>query len=172
MKTKITYLLLIISTIIVGFQSCKDDKVDGAVFSLSVHGQESTNIMFGYGHTFAMAKLSSNTGWSLSSNQPWCTLSNVSGNPTDEQYIKIAVERNTTDAGRTATITMNAGGNIRQYTVTQTSKNVETYPVGMEKDAIETIKSIQMGINLGNTLTRWKLQAERKPGEPLIRPKL
>ena len=47
---------------------------------------------------------------------------------------------------------MNAGGNIRQYTVTQTSKNAETYPVGMEKDAIETIKSIQMGINLGNTL--------------------
>ena len=61
MKTKITYLLLIISTIIVGFQSCKDDKVDGAVFSLSIDGQESTSITFGYGQTFVMAKLRSAT---------------------------------------------------------------------------------------------------------------
>ena len=152
MKTKITYLFLLLMTMVLGLHSCKADKVDGAVFSLSIDGQESTSITFGYGQTFFMAKLSSNAGWSLSSDQPWCTLSNVSGDPTDEQYIKIAVERNTTDAGRTATITMNAGGNIRQYTVTQTSKNAETYPVGMEKDAIETIKSIQMGINLGNTL--------------------
>lgn len=152
MKTKTTYLFLLLMTMVLGLHSCKADKVDGAVFSLSIDGQESTSITFGYGQTFVMAKLSSNTGWSLSSDQPWCTLSNVSGDPTDEQYIKIAVERNTTDAGRTATITMNAGGNIRQYTVTQTSKNAETYPVGMEKDAIETIKSIQMGINLGNTL--------------------
>ena len=81
-----------------------------------------------------------------------CQATNPGVHPTDEQYIKIAVERNTTDAERTATITMNAGGNIRQYTITQASKNAETYPAGMEKDAIETIKSIHMGINLGNTL--------------------
>ena len=105
MKTKITYLFLLLMTMVLGLQSCKADKVDGAVFSLSIDGQESTSITFGYGQTFVMAKLSSNAGWSLSSDQSWCTLSNVSGNPTDEQYIKIAVERNTTDAERTATIT-------------------------------------------------------------------
>ena len=61
-------------------------------------------LTFGYGQTFVMAVLSSNIGWSLSSDQSWCTLSNVSSVPTEEQYIKISVERNTTDVSRTATI--------------------------------------------------------------------
>ena len=66
MKTKITYLFLLLMTMVLGLHSCKADKVDGAVFSLSIDGQqESTSITFGYGQTFVMAKLSSNAGWSL-----------------------------------------------------------------------------------------------------------
>ena len=57
MKTKITYLFLLLMTMVLGLQSCKADKVDGAVFSLSIDGQESTSITFGYGQTFFMAKL-------------------------------------------------------------------------------------------------------------------
>lgn len=75
MKTKITYLFLLLMTMVLGLHSCKADKVDGAVFSLSIDGQESTSITFDYGQTFVMAKLSSNAGWSLSSDQSWCTLS-------------------------------------------------------------------------------------------------
>lgn len=151
MKTKIVYLLLLFSIMVLEF-SCKDDKVEGAVFSLSIDGQEKTDFTFGYGQTFIMATLSSNTGWRLTSDQPWCALSNVSGTPTEKQYIKIAVERNTAAASRIATITMEAGGNVQQYTVTQTSKNAMVFPAGMEKDAIELVKSIDMGWNLGNTL--------------------
>ena len=51
MKTKITYLFLLLMTMVLGLQSCKADKVDGAVFSLSIDGQESTSITFGYGHS-------------------------------------------------------------------------------------------------------------------------
>ena len=48
MKTKTTYLFLLLMTMVLGLQSCKADKVDGAVFSLSIDGQESTSITFGY----------------------------------------------------------------------------------------------------------------------------
>lgn len=152
MKKDFIYLLLALYAMAFSLQSCKEDEIENAVFSLSVNGEEITNLTFGYGQTFVMAVLSSNTGWSLSSDQPWCTLSNVSGVPTEEQYIKISVERNPTDASRTATITMNAGGNTRQYTITQTSKSGMNYPAGMEKDAMELVKSIYLGWNLGNTL--------------------
>ena len=33
MKTKTTYLFLLLMTMVLGLQSCKDDKVDGAVFT-------------------------------------------------------------------------------------------------------------------------------------------
>lgn len=165
MKTKIVYLLLLLA-IMVFESSCKDDEVDGAVFSLGIDGQESTDFTFGYGQTFVMAALSSNTGWKLTSDQPWCILSNISGAPTEKQYIKITVERNTTDDSRIAIITMNAGGNVRQYTVTQTSKNAMVCPVGMEKDAIELVKSIDMGWNLGNTLE--STGGETAWGSPMV----
>ena len=38
MKTKITYLFLLLMTMVLGLHSCKADKVDGAVFSLSIDG--------------------------------------------------------------------------------------------------------------------------------------
>ena len=39
MKTKITYLFLLLMTMVLGLHSCKADKVDGAVFSLSIDGR-------------------------------------------------------------------------------------------------------------------------------------
>ena len=39
MKTKITYLFLLLMTMVLGLHSCKADKVDGAVFSLSIDGK-------------------------------------------------------------------------------------------------------------------------------------
>ena len=104
MKKDFIYMLLVLYVMAFSLQSCKEDEIENAVFSLSVDGEEITNLTFGYGQTFVMAVLSSNTGWSLSSDQSWCTLSNVSSVPTEEQYIKISVERNTTDVSRTATI--------------------------------------------------------------------
>lgn len=165
MKTKIVYVLLFLATMLLG-SSCKDDKIDGAVFSLGIAGQENRNFTFGYGHTFVMAELFSNTGWRLTSDQPWCILSNISGAPTERQFIKITVERNATDDSRMATITMNAGGNVREYTVTQTSKNAMVYPMGMEKDAIELVKSIDIGWNLGNTLE--STGGETAWGSPMV----
>ena len=149
MKKNYLYLFFIALAAIV--QGCKDDEiVKGAVFSLSRDGQEITDFTFGYGTSFIMVELTSNTNWTLSCDQPWCTLSNVSGTPTKLQYIKISVERNLAEEKRVANITMNAGGNIHQYVVTQASKYDAIYPEGMEKDAIETIREIYMGWNLGD----------------------
>ncbi len=152
MKTKITSLLLFLSALAFGLQSCEDDQVEGAVFSLSLDGEEITELTFRYGNSYLMVALASNTGWTLASDQPWCTLSNVSGTATEEQYIKVSVEENTSDQSRTATLTFNAGGNIKQYPITQTTKASMNFPAGMEKDAPELAKSIYLGWNLGNTL--------------------
>lgn len=151
MKKNYLYLFFIALAAIV--QGCKDDEiVKGAVFSLSRDGQEITDFTFGYGQGHVMVTLASNTDWTLTSDQSWCKLSNVSGVPTNEQYIKITYERNTEEQARKASITMNAGGNIKQYIVTQASKFDAVYPEGMEQDAIETAKAIAIGWNLGNTL--------------------
>ena len=151
MKKNYIYLFFILFVTIL--QGCKDDSiVKGAEFSLSRDGQEVTDFSFGYGQGHIMVALTSNTSWTLESDQTWCTLSNVSGKATKEQYIKITYERNTGEQSRKATITMNAGGNIKQYAVAQGSKYDTVYPEGMEKDAIEVAKSIAIGWNLGNTL--------------------
>lgn len=142
----------ILLAIALGWQSCSDDKVEGAEFSLSRDGQEVTELTFGYSDMYMLVTLTSNTGWSLNSNQPWCTLSNVSGEATTGQTIRVAVQQNTTGQTRTAQLTFDAGGNVRQYTVTQTAEGADTYPAGMEEDALEWARSIYAGINLGNTL--------------------
>ena len=118
MKKNYIYLFFILFVTIL--QGCKDDSiVNGAEFSLSRDGQEVTDFSFGYGQGHIMVALASSTDWTLESDQTWCTLSNVSGKATKEQYIKITYERNTGEQSRKATITMNAGGNIKQYAVTQ-----------------------------------------------------
>ncbi|HIZ01090.1 MAG TPA: cellulase family glycosylhydrolase [Candidatus Bacteroides merdipullorum] len=152
MKTLFSYMKFILLAIALGWQSCSDDKVEGAEFSLSRDGQEVTELTFGYSDMYMLVTLTSNTGWSLNSNQPWCTLSNVSGEATTGQTIRVAVQQNTTGQTRTAQLTFDAGGNVRQYTVTQTAEGADTYPAGMEEDALEWARSIYAGINLGNTL--------------------
>ena len=74
MKKNYLYLFFIILATM--FQGCKDDSiVEGAVFSLSRDGQEVTDFSFGYGQGHLMVALASNTGWTLASDQSWCTLS-------------------------------------------------------------------------------------------------
>ena len=152
MKTISLYVSLILTALALSFQACSDDKVEGAVFSLSRDGQEVTDFTFGYSEMYQLVTLSSNTGWSLNSNQPWCQLSNVSGDATEGQTIRVSVERNTTGQSRTAQLTFDAGGNVRQYAVTQTAEGADSYPAGMEEDALAWARSISAGINLGNTL--------------------
>lgn len=152
MKTLSLYVYLILMATVWSLQACSDDKVEGAEFSLSRDGQEVTELTFGYSDMYALVTLESNTGWSLNSNQSWCTLSNVAGEATTGQTIRVAVQRNTTGQTRTAQLTFDAGGNVRQYTVTQTAEGADTYPAGMEEDALAWARSIYAGINLGNTL--------------------
>ncbi|MCL1615600.1 cellulase family glycosylhydrolase [Bacteroides sp. ET71] len=152
MKTLFSCIKFVLLALALCVQSCSDDKVEGAEFSLSRDGQEVTAFTFGYSEMHQLVTLSSNTGWSLNSNQPWCTLSNVSGNATEGQTIRVTVLRNTTGQTRTAQLTFDAGGNVRQYTVTQTAEGADTYPAGMEEDALTVARNIYAGINLGNTL--------------------
>ena len=151
MKKVFTYILLILAAQL-SLLSCSDDKVDGAVFALKSGTEEVSQLSFAYGEAYVLLALSSNTDWTLTSDQSWCELSNVGGTPTEVQYIKLTVAYNTSEQSRTATLTFNAGGNIKRYQVVQASKNGTTCPAGMEQDAIDVVKSIYMGWNLGNTL--------------------
>ena len=61
--------------------------------------------------------VTSNTGWSISSNQPWCTVQPNSGN--GNRDISVTVSENTSTSPRTATLTFTAGNVSRQVTVEQ-----------------------------------------------------
>lgn len=143
---------LILAAMALCLKSCSDDSVEGVEYSLSRDGQEVTGLSFGYSGMSMLVTLSSNTDWSLISDQPWCTVSNVSGRATEGQTIQVSVEQNSTESSRTARLTLNAGGNVRQYSVTQTVKGADAYPTGMEEDAMAWVKQVYAGINLGNTL--------------------
>ena len=65
MKTISLYVSLILTALALSFQACSDDKVEGAVFSLSRDGQEVTDFTFGYSEMYQLVTLSSNTGWSF-----------------------------------------------------------------------------------------------------------
>lgn len=153
MKTIPLYTyFLILAAMALCFKSCSDDSVEGVKYSLSRDGQEVTELSFGYSEMYMLVTLSSNTDWSLTSDQPWCTVSNVSGGATEGQTIQVSVKQNSTESSRTARLTLNAGGNVRQYSVTQTVRRADAYPAGMEEDAMEWVKQVYAGINLGNTL--------------------
>jgi endoglucanase len=61
--------------------------------------------------------ITANSTWSVTSNQPWCTVLPASGEGNKE--ITVSVMENTTDALRTATLTVTAGSQTKQVTVEQ-----------------------------------------------------
>lgn len=72
--------------------------------------------------------ITSNTSWTASSNQSWCTVSPASG--TSDGIITITVTGNTSKDPRTATITVTAGKVTKEVTVTQKGKtaiNIEPF---------------------------------------------
>ena len=73
--------------------------------------------------------ITSNTEWTIESNQNWCTVQPGSGNGDSE--ITISVTENTTATTRTATLTITAGNESRQVTVEQDTKGLAEFGNGI-----------------------------------------
>ena len=121
-------MLALLSIFIVGAYSCGDDditeptptpvpvpdKVTLNAQSLTVESTEAS----------ASLTITSNKAWTASSNQSWCTLSQVSGEA-GSITITLAFSANSTEEDRTATITVKAGTATATATVKQEKKEVE-----------------------------------------------
>lgn len=64
--------------------------------------------------------ISSNTDWTVSSSQSWCTVSPLSGN--NNGTITVTVSANDTSSKRSAAITIKNGNVTREISITQTAK--------------------------------------------------
>lgn len=67
---------------------------------------------------------STNTSWTASSNQSWCTLSETSG-AKDAQKPTMTIAENTDESPRTATVTLKAGKVSKTVTVQQEGKEAD-----------------------------------------------
>lgn len=105
---------------------------------------ETTHNVKAAGGTITLS-FTTNTSWTASSNQNWCTLSVTSGTK-DAQKPTLTIAENTDESPRTATITLKAG---------KASKTITIQQEGKEADKITTDKtSIDIPTKEGNfTLT-------------------
>ena len=73
------------------------------------------------------ASVSSNVGWTATSDQPWCTVSPASG--TGNKELQVNVAANTAATSRTAVVTVSTteGGLTRSFTVTQSGDEALTF---------------------------------------------
>lgn len=145
-----TYNIILMLLLIIN-QSCTEKQLNKNA-RLEINGNNITEINFGYAEEYTIVKIISDTDWTLSCNESWCTISNTSGKKTNGQYIRINVKRNTSEETRNAIIELRTNDNNINYTVKQLSKNDYDFPTNMNKDAIEIAKEIKIGWNLGNSL--------------------
>ena len=145
---------------------CGNEPTEDTVFSISREGSETRTLNFDYKAGNQVFQLSSNASWTLSSDRDWCTVSYSGGNATigsQQRDITVTVERNNGTESRSAVITLKTGGEEASITVTQSSRETVQRPVGMELEAMELVKRIHMGWNLGNTLEAYWMERDGTP---------
>ncbi len=86
---------------------------------------DSPTILVAAGDNTAVLTFTSNSDWSVSSSESWCTVSPASGSASENAAaVTITLEPNTTGETRSTTITVKAGGIEKQVTVTQAPEEV------------------------------------------------
>ena len=89
-----------------------------------------TNMSFNSSNGSDYFTITSNTSWSVTSNQTWCRVSSSSGS--DNSTITVNVTENTSTSSRSATITVKAGGlsqtiSVIQAGATPTNQSTRTF---------------------------------------------
>ena len=107
--------------------------------------------------------ITSNTNWTITSNQPWCTVQPASGNGNRE--ITVNVTENTATTTRTATLTITAGNQSRQVNIIQIAKSEVIVPVetitlnkntlSLNVGALEKLMPTIYPVNATNKTVNW-----------------
>ena len=104
-----------------------------------------------------------NLSWSVSSDQPWCTLSSSSGN--GENMLSFTVSENTTDQERKANIKVSSGSLSQEITVIQQSKSA-TLAVSTNSFSINAERSTYNFSITSNV--DWTITSDQSWCEPAI----
>ena len=124
MKNSVSVLtkqsVFLLGVFILSLFGCKEKKNNDLVFSVS-----ETELNFTNSGGKKSFDVMCNREWNAESNQTWCTLSTVSGNV--NTTIDVSVQSNSSNAARTAVITVKASGSElnRKVTVTQAAGQSE-----------------------------------------------
>jgi hypothetical protein len=118
-------------------------------------------IAFSNGSSSRTIELTSNTSWTISSDQSWCSATPTSGN--GSASVRVSATENTTSSTRTANITFKYGANTKVITVTQTGvkkleidipwitlidANAFTYDINVTSNLSWTVTSPQTWITI------------------------
>lgn len=166
--------------ILFGCTSDKEDTfVPRAVFQQE--GAEIHTLTFNYEEENTSVDILSNEDWTLTNDADWVDLGYSSGRASDEPFrLTIKVKKNTRETARQTVVTLQTAQNKKSLTLIQEGEPVS--PLEWES-AIEAVRHMKTGWNLGNTLdacgdwiTQWNAYSpavfETAWGQPLTRPEL
>lgn len=108
--------------------------------------------------------ISSNTDWTISSDQSWCTPAVISGN--GDKTISCSISENTQSQSRTATITVNAGSISRKITMTQAGKEIPT--LSLSHESISVTANEQMFSFDISSNTNWTISSDQSWCTPSV----
>lgn len=108
--------------------------------------------------------ISSNTDWTISSDQSWCTPAVISGN--GDKTISCSISENTQSQSKTAIITVNAGSISRKITLTQDGKEIPT--LSLSHESISVTANEQMFSFDISSNTDWSISSDQSWCIPAI----
>lgn len=108
--------------------------------------------------------ISSNTDWTISSDQSWCTPAVISGN--GDKTISCSISENTQSQSRTAIITVSAGSISRKITMTQAGKEIPT--LSLSRESISVTANEQMFSFDISSNTNWTISSDQSWCTPAV----
>ena len=100
-----------------------------------------SSMEFASGSGSKSMKITSNTSWTVSSNQTWCSVSPTSGN--GDGGVTVSVDENSSTSKRTATITVESETITRMLSVTQSGVEATPVPTPSSKNRTFTVGGVQ-----------------------------
>lgn len=159
MKKQFNNMMIALLAIIlpIAASSCSDSDDSEAVtpeLTITFNDVEISTLDF-YGNSgYKMVSIRSTVEFDLSVDADWCQISNRGGSPTLTDYqtvwLKISVDKNTTNSIRTATLTATAGSLVKRVVINQNGTlTIDDY--GFEVATV-ALQNMGNGVNIGNTL--------------------
>ncbi len=125
-----------------------------------------TSLSFDYKEGTKTFDVQSNSSWTVSSDQSWCTVSPGTGS--NNESVTVKVDQNNAETSRTATITVSGGGKTTGVTITQ---NGGAKPVvsGLTTTSVSSTEaSFSFSITSAETITQCGLCYSKSNDTPTV----